>query len=194
MNRYFLFIGGIILFGCNFKAKQNFPIPSKNDINEIIATIITQDSLLNYNKPLSIDLQKIKVNTTELPKGAFIFNIVNIDARALIETKSDKTEFFKKSDTTYFVFQNDTISTFKIKIELVSHFKLTNLAEQNRQWNLRIGKPFLLLSIPIFSSDQRKAYVTINDICGMCGGGKAIYLEKIKGHWKIIKKIQTWVS
>jgi hypothetical protein len=54
---------------------------------------------------------------------------------------------------------------------------------------------FYEMSIPIFSFDKRTAYVELDHRCGhLCGNGRAFYLRKINGKWKIIENFRTWKS
>jgi hypothetical protein len=46
-----------------------------------------------------------------------------------------------------------------------------------------------------FNSEHSKAIIYIAQICGgLCGNGYFLFLEKVDGIWKVIKKIHLWVS
>jgi len=50
------------------------------------------------------------------------------------------------------------------------------------------------LTIPIFSLDNKKAYVELTNNCDDCGGATAYYLEKISNKWTIVGWERVWMS
>lgn len=196
MPKLLLFLGILMMLGCR-ESQLNYPLPNKKDIDAIIKTVVAQDSLFKnrkYNRPLSVDLQKIKIYKNRLESGPALFDSTIIDLNDLMGIKIRGQQFFKASDIAYFAFQNDIASHYEIPHSLISRFKLTTLADQDKKLKKRVWKSFMIVSIPVFSLDQAKAYLVINDYCGMCGGGQAIFLERVSGYWKIVKRIDTWVS
>lgn len=198
MNRVLLYLGCVILFGCNPEPKRVFPIPNEKDINEIIATVTADDSLF-YNKsrrPLSIDLQKIKIYKSDsgLPPSppSRSFSLVGINE--LINEKYHKQKLFSRIDSAYLFFQNDTLQKLKLNATTLSGFTLTTIDSVLKKDNLRKSYPYIAITIPVFSLDQKKAYLEINDYCGMCGGGIGVYLKKINGRWEIIESFSIWMS
>lgn len=54
---------------------------------------------------------------------------------------------------------------------------------------------YYIMTIPILSKDNQKAYVELNLYCGsLCGAGMSIYLQKLNGKWTIIHPRDTWIS
>ncbi|MEO8887267.1 MAG: hypothetical protein ABI367_14470 [Mucilaginibacter sp.] len=196
MNKILLLLGIVILFGCNSNPKQAFPIPNEKDINEIVKAVIKADSVYFSDKKLSVDLYKIKIVRPNSIDGVYIPPPVggNLNINQLIDTVHYKKLFFSKKDSLYLLFQNDTLKKFRIDSSLVTNFKTTTNAIQAQ--NRKIDKPesFIQISIPIFSLDQNHAYIQNDYLCSTCGGGMGIFLEKIKGHWKIVQAFRTWYS
>lgn len=52
------------------------------------------------------------------------------------------------------------------------------------------------MTLPVFSKDNKIAYVELNHYCsgGLCGSGQAIYLKKLNGRWVVSFKRMTWMS
>ncbi|MDB5115128.1 MAG: hypothetical protein JWQ79_620 [Mucilaginibacter sp.] len=92
------------------------------------------------------------------------------------------------------MFQNDTLKHFRFSKELMVNIKLTTQGEQEQNRKLNKHERFYDLSIPIFSLDQRKAYVQINRFCPFCGSGVDVFLAKQNGKWKIIKQHRSWIN
>ena len=55
---------------------------------------------------------------------------------------------------------------------------------------------FYQMTLPVFSKDNKIAYVEFNHFCsgGLCGSGQAIYLKKLNGRWVVSFKRMTWMS
>jgi hypothetical protein len=45
-----------------------------------------------------------------------------------------------------------------------------------------------------FNTDLTEALLYSEHICGLCGGGEYVLMQKIDGHWKIVGESSTWVS
>jgi len=200
MNRILLLLGIITLLGCSPKPKpkQNFPVPSRADIEEVIETVLAQDSLFYFKnkKPLSIDLQKMKVykaDSTSLPPPPFLYFSPMLIGN-LLNQKYLGEKLFTRRDSDYLFFQNDTLRKFKIDTSQLSDFKVTTNNVILKKIKMKEFYPFYQITIPIFSLDQKRAYLEINDRCGMCGGGQGVLLEKVNGHWKIVKVFTTYMT
>ncbi len=125
MTRITLLICLLVLISCrNEKVRQDFSVPEANDINEIIKTIISTDSLSNrLNSPLSADLTKIAIvlkdtdtipppmGTSKLPIKWFV--------------KGYGNKYFSQRDSSYLFFQNNVIPTFRLDSSFSKLIKLT---------------------------------------------------------------------
>ncbi|TFF33887.1 hypothetical protein [Mucilaginibacter psychrotolerans] len=57
------------------------------------------------------------------------------------------------------------------------------------------GNCYYTITIPIFSLDHNMAYVQQSMLCNFLGGGASgIYLSKINGKWKIVRRVGLWIS
>lgn len=51
------------------------------------------------------------------------------------------------------------------------------------------------ISFPILSADHETAIIQIENQCGMlCGSGDIYVFKKIDGKWKVVEKVQQWIS
>ena len=192
------------LLSCkNSKEKTEFDTSKVKNINEIVETIITQDSLevLKTGKDsrmLCDELTKLSIYIPEKVNKGLVrippsSSFSNVSIEDLLFYR--KSGFFSTKDSLYLVEQNSNPQKFKIdqilldKINQTTKEKEINKKESGKSFN------FYEMTIPIFSLDNQKAYLELNHYCGgLCGSGESIYLEKIKGKWKIIDKWTTWIS
>ncbi len=177
-----------------------------NEINEIVKTVILEDSLnvLKNNKDskkfceelIKLDIyipEKRKNNEPNPPPPPPSFYKISIEN--LLYYKIENEFFFTSKDSLYLLQQNLNPEKLKIEKAVIKNINLTtNEKEINK---IKMGKSynFYEMTIPIFSSDNQKAYVELNHYCGgLCGSGKSIYLKKINRKWKIVDKWSTWIS
>jgi hypothetical protein len=191
------------------KCKKNTEIELDSskikDINEIVRTVILEDSLNVFikekdSKMFCEDLIKLNIYIAEKrkenepipPPPPPSFNDISI--QNLLNYKKDEM-FFTSKDSLFLLQQN--LKTEKIKIEVTAFDEInltTKQSEINKRKNGKLYN-YYEMTIPIFSLDNKKAYLELNHYCGsLCGSGKSIYLKKIDGKWKIDNKWGTWIS
>lgn len=204
MKNIILIITFLSLLSCkNSEEKPEFEVSKVKDVNEILKTIIIEDSL-NVSKNgkdsrmLCEELIKLNIYIPEKTKDGKIppppppsFNNVSIED--LLHYR--KSGFFSSKDSLHLLKQNSNPQKFKIDQVL---FEKINQTTKEKEINKKkIGKSynFYEMTIPVFSLDNQKAYIELNHYCGsLCGNGISIYLKKIHGKWKIIDKWKTWTS
>jgi hypothetical protein len=203
-NTLLLIVIFVLLVNCKPKSKENELYASNiKDINEIVETIIIQDSLHvskneKESKMFCVDLVKLNISIPEKRKDGIItipspFN--NVSLKNLIDRKINDEIFFSEKDSLTLIEQNSYPQTIRISNDIIS--KINSTTREKELQKRKIGEiySFYEMKIPIFSLDKNKAYVELGYYCGgLCGSGKAIYLKKIKGKWKIIDTWRTWVS
>lgn len=200
MRNFFFLIIIIVAFSCQNNKKENIAIKKNNEIEKIVECLILQDSL-NVLKndstaiPLSKELKKLKVYQLDLNAKTIPPKPVNgIYLNDLFYYKLD-VAFFPKKDSLKILAQNNVLKTYTINSSIAKKILMTTFEEQKMKSENNLDASFLYLTIPIISADNNKAYIEINKICfGNCGWGKAIYLEKDNGKWKIIYEDELWVG
>ena len=202
-NILFLFV--LTLLSCNNK-EENL-IRQKESIN-IIQTIIDQKGLemvkdfsTENELPICLNLKKIIVNNkcfvetktndkiiaVKLPEKTFT-NGGEVCIEKIYKSKPIENIFFLKSDSLDIVNQNETFKTFKIPKSITRKFKTI---EQTK--NFKITEKYIQFSIPIFSTDNTKAYLEFDYYSNNENSyGNSIYLEKINGKWSIKYVERNW--
>jgi len=193
MIKKILFIYLLLLLACkNEKPKEAYSVPNKNDVNQIIRTIIREDSLNKKKISLSAELRKITVSLKGPTPSRRGFDTMNV--KRLLGRGHDGQYFFSKRDSSYFLFQNRAIKSLKLDSPFLKIMTLMSNAQIQKNEKSDPLFRHYDLSLPIFSLDRKKAVVEFNYYCKFCGFGMLIYLEKINGKWEIIKQEETWVS
>lgn len=174
------------------------------NINQIVKTIIIEDSLriLKTDKnPIELfeNLRKLRIYipTKEDIKNRYPPppppNFVSIDK--LINLKIKGQAFFSNKDSINLINQYKKQDSLKINDEVLRNVISISSEKARSKAEINEGYYFCEITIPLFSKDNKRAYVELAYYCGrLCGGGKSILLEKINGKWTIIKSYETWVS
>jgi hypothetical protein len=174
------------------------------DINEIVKTVILEDSLNvlkseKESKMFCEELIKLEIyipekskNNEQIPPPPS-FNYISIEN--LLYYKIENEMFFTSKDSLFLLQQNMNPKKLKIEKSVVEIINSTTKQKEKIKKEKGESYNFYEMTIPIFSSDKQKAYLELNHYCGgLCGSGKSIYLKKINGKWKVIDKWRTWIS
>jgi hypothetical protein len=180
--------------------------PKINEINKIVKTIILEDSLnvLKNDKEskmfceelIKLDIyipEKRKKNEPIPPPPPPSFYKISIED--LLNYKIENEMFFTSKDSLDLLRQNLNPEKLIIEKDILQKINLTTEERENTKRKNGELYNFYVMTIPIFSSDNNKAYVELNHYCGgLCGNGKSIFLKKINGKWKVVDKWRTWIS
>ena len=123
-----------------------------------------------------------------------MLKLSNVKIKNLIGEKINNQIFFTAKDTIDINNQNEYPKNLKLPHKILNKIKSLSTAEIQAKYktqNLNLYE----MSIPIFSTNNKQAYIQLNNYCGfLCGEGVELYLKKINGNWKIIYKRTIWVS
>ena len=200
---YYILISLTFLNCKNSNEKIEFENLRANETFNIVESIITQDSLkvikngidknyfLENLKKLNIIIPKKEKNGIETIPLPF-FN--NVEIKNLISRKINDRIFFTEKDSLNIINQNEYPENLILHKRILTKINSISFEEAKTKYK-KENLDLYEMSIPIFSSNNKKAYVQLNNHCGsLCGEGIEIFLEKINGKWKIIYKQVTWVS
>jgi len=206
MKKIFIIIFIFLLFANCRKNKSEFDNSEIQDINEILKIVILEDSLNvlkseSESEMFCENLVKLDIYTPEKRKGNEpippppppSFNDASIEN--LLIFKIENQIFFTNKDSLFLLEQNLRPNELKIGKEIIE--KINATSKKIEQEKKKIGKPYTYyeMTIPVFSKDNKKAYLELNHYCGyLCGSGKSIFLKKVNGKWKIVDKWRTWIS
>ena len=202
MTKLIITISLFFLLGCrDNNSASSFSLVDKKEINEIIEAVANQDSLPihNTNKlepiPLSLNLRKLRVivpdTTTDVPPP---INHNMISIFDLFNSMVDQQRFFGRTDSSYFLFQNNSIDSFIIDKTLTEKLAIKTFSEQRQKTASTQLVRYYDLTIPILSTDHRKAYIELTNNCSDCGGATAFYLEKINSKWTVVGWQRLWMN
>jgi hypothetical protein len=184
MRIFLIFLSAILLLGCH-DTKKDYPIPSKRDIDEIVKVIMTQSKIYRNTLPLSIDLYR---------KGGPLKDFFAFQVENILDAKNPF--HFQKSDSAYFVFQIHNLQHFKIDTTGILKTRFTSATKiLSKNSNERRHYFNNALMIPVFSLDQKQAYVLMDSYYNiMASEGYGFMLRKINGKWQIVHEDLDWQS
>ncbi|MFP3592635.1 hypothetical protein [Chryseobacterium sp. SIMBA_038] len=200
-NLFFL-ISTMTLISCHnedkFELNQNI-----NEFDDIIEAVINNDSLKVFknNKENNVVieyLEKQKISDSKEYKIDGIIQVTppnDLSIGDLFNLWQVDAKGFDKKDSLYLLSQNTNPDSLKISGKLLS--KIEHLPHQQtlQEWKKDNYLKYFTFCIPIISKDKSKAYVESGYHCGgLCGSGRAYFLEKINKKWKVVKKWGTWIS
>lgn len=187
----------LILIGCS---KSKFYIEERTeDINSIIKTVIETDSLnVSKNNPENNKivqfLKRVKVVLPNPDKN--IISPPNRDARELDEIFNSKSErVFSKNDSLYLLSQNTNPDSLEISNNLKEKYNYSQLSKVLRDRDNGNYYQYYEFEIPLFSSDNKTAYIELTyHSKGYFGKGIAYILKKENDKWIVIDKRVTWIN
>jgi len=192
MIRHLLFVILLASVICGSSCKKTYPVPSNKDINAIVQ-IITQDTSLINQYSLSKDLRKLKVVDVDTADGKIHMPFPPGSNKIYFLSFIISKYWFEK-DKEYLFFQNDILKKYTIAQNDIGRLHLTSFEEQKTNGNKRNYNWYCDLTIPIFSLDQKHAYVEITYHNPGGGGASVIFLKKENGNWKILNKYMLWIA
>lgn len=117
------------------------------------------------------------------------FNKQSLDKDMLKEFSEEDIEFNEKIKLKF--------KNLKVKPNKIIHFHYNYKPGEYAKIDSTCNKNFVVhLSVPFVSVDRKKILIDIQYDCNcMLGGSGGKYLyEKIKGHWKLNKSFDEWIS
>lgn len=199
----------ISLFSCyKDNNRYNYRQTPNKDIDEIIDVIIKSDSIFPFNylvNQYGFNLNKVKSLYDTIPVCKYLSNInlisksglrnppprplyLEISINKLLDLKPQNKLFFNKVDSLDFVYQSDLQRVYEINNSYSKKLILTTLQEQLDLHEKKHKICFCNLTYPIFSFDNRKAYVELQFNCGLsCTGDDCyrFYMIKNGENWDI---------
>jgi len=173
--------------------RPKYDLPTDGEINSVIKTIIDNDTTIISEKDrelahFSIDLQKYNVRLPHKCDSCIDLNFVyDIAISQLLYEPVSNAPFFSKIDSTYFLYQNDSIKSATIDTALFNGYKLLSIKEIHKRFKTADRFAYYQFSIPYFSIDRTKAHVEFSFVCGSLCGQSGIYLlEKVNNKWVIV--------
>lgn len=190
-----LFILLLTFISCS---KTEFNIEDrKDDINSIITTIVETDSIhIAKNNPENNKivqfLGKIKIIT---PKPKEILPSERNETTLSWIFNVNRKNLFSKNDSLYLLSQNINPDSLEIDKKLKAKYNYSELSKILEDRNNEHYYQYYEFSIPVFSEDNKTAYIEIDyHSKGYFGRGMAYILKKENNKWKVVEKEGTWIN
>ncbi|WP_214072165.1 hypothetical protein [Mucilaginibacter sp. dw_454] len=184
MPKLLLFVGLLLMFGCHDPEKE-YSMPNKKDINEVVKAVITQGKIFRDTLPLSIDLYR---------RGGPRKDFFAFEIDWLLNNK--KPFHFQRADSAYFIYQIHHLHHLLIDTTGLSKIKFTSAKQiGDKKWDERQHFFNNAIMIPVFSLDQKQAYILMDSYYNiMAGEGYSFTLRKVNGKWYIVHEELAWQS
>lgn len=214
MKSFLVVLLASLVVACSQKDKVAYSMPDEKEVNEVVETI-----LLRSKNPIFVD-QTIIDTTSGFDRNNFNreetlvrlnvelekFTVVRFDVNSenkipdpphsipfitLIEfNHPDTSKFFTLSDSTYIQYQNNQYQHFAYT---GAYLKQLNIVKASK--SIVLEKSYYGVSVPIFSMDQKTAYVEVTYHCSeFCSEAYGYILVKKNDSWTIAKKKLIWIS
>ena len=141
-----------------------------------------------------IILEQTTFSDQAIPKGKFR-DYVSLFGAALVRRKSLSTLTLAN-----FLISNLSDYKFEKKFAISANYILAS-KEQTQTWpSAEFGSMFpdnygyLTFSRIGFNSKLTEAYFYTEHLCGLCGDGKFVRMQKIDGKWVVVEESGTWIS
>ena len=174
------------------------------ETDKIIETFL-EDKYFKNNKDayaVCISFKKLKINTESLyaepskevkivkppPRLPRILENTKVYIEMLTNANLKGKKIFKTKDSVNFVEQNNCFLKYTIPKNIARKIKTIPVSK------IENAIDYMLFSIPIFSEDNKKAYIEIEYYPKELPYGLAVYLEKKDNVWKVIDTKTIWIK
>jgi len=183
----------IILFNCSVQNLESKYVD--NDL--IIETIIdfnhfkAKKTDSTKNKILST-LIKTEVNFHTMDKNDFEKYFLPIDADG--NHDADAKKFLFREDYKDFASQYRENKITEISSTLKEKYRNVKLSKTGKDQTRYTTDEYLEFSKILFSHDRQTAYIEVNYYAGIYGDGTGYILRKNNGVWRIVQRINKWIT
>ncbi|WP_281234328.1 hypothetical protein [Flavobacterium gelatinilyticum] len=176
----------------------------KIETDKIVETLLKQKHIGNSKDSYAVcsSFKKLKINTesiytdstkkieiVKLPKRLpRIYENSEIYIEKLLNANFNGEKIFKNKDSLNFVEQNNCFLNYRLPKTTSGKVKTISVSKIEK------AEDYLILSIPIFSKDNKKAYIQMDYYPKRYQYGISVYLEKKDNVWKITTSKEHWSS
>ncbi|MBS7253209.1 hypothetical protein [Flavobacterium branchiicola] len=192
----------LIITGCSKNDCSNNEKIRKIETDKIVETLLQQKYFENSKDSYTVccSLKKLQINTESIyaeptkkieivklpPRLPRILENTEIYIEKLLNANSKGKKLFQIKDSINFVEQNNCFLKHKLSQNISKKLKTISVSKIEKASN------YIILSIPIFSEDNQKAYIEIDCYPKKDQYGVSVYLEKKDNIWKIKDIKSNW--
>jgi hypothetical protein len=217
--RFLLLLLALLVYSCKGGIKKTaYVLPSAADLNDVVQAAVhnelykvpivfqsagstpqTDSNSAKATKPLSVDLCRLHILAPPsakaagpppppLPPGSEYITFLQ-------QLEVYGKPFFSGQDSAYILFQSDSLLSFRLNTTDAEHIHYTCRPYLDSVYRASGHIAAFESSIPVFSADGRKAYLTLTFQCdGNCAYGLAFMLNKKESRWQVVKGWVLWYS
>ncbi|MWB94850.1 hypothetical protein GON26_10770 [Flavobacterium sp. GA093] len=194
----------LILAGCTKNDCSYNEKIRKIETEKILEILIKQKNIENSKDIYAVcnSLKKIKIITESVytkptkkvavvklpPRLPKILQNTDIYIEMLLSANLKGKKIFKNKDSIHFIEQNNCFLKYILPEKISKKLKIIPVSKIDK------ADDYIILSIPIFSEDNKKAYMEIDCYSKELPYGKSVYLEKKDNIWKIVYTQNIWVK
>lgn len=191
-----------MIISCNKKDCDYNEKIRKIETDKIVEALVLQKHLENFKDSYAIcsSFKKIKINTESVytnpskkldvvklpPRLPIIIENTEIYIEKLLNANLKGKKIFQISDSINFVEQNSCFLKYSLPQDISKKLKTISVFKIQKASN------YIILSIPIFSEDNQKAYMEVDCYPEKDQYGFSVYLEKKDNFWKIKDVKGNW--
>jgi hypothetical protein len=203
MKKFLIFLT-LLVVSCNKNDCTTSEKIRKIETDRIIETFFEQNHFENNKDAYAvcISFKKLKINTESLyAKPTKKIQIIKLPTHLskilqntevyiekLLNANLKGEKIFKFKDSTNFVEQNNCFFKYTVPKNIAGKIKTIPVSK------IENATDYMIFSIPIFSEDNKKAYMEIDYYSKELPHGQSVYLEKKDTIWKVIYTKNIWVK
>jgi hypothetical protein len=86
--------------------------------------------------------------------------------------------------------------TVPVRYKLASAEEIASYGTEDGDWHQRFphSAGYFTFSAVGFSLDRQRAFLAVDYVCGLCGGGYLVLLRNAGGRWIVEAETMTWIS
>lgn len=194
----------LLLVSCNKNDCTTNEKIRKIETDKITETLL-EDKYFENNKDayaVCLSFKKLKINTENLyaeptkeptvvklpPRLPRILENTEVYIEMLMNANLKGKKIFKTKDSINFVEQNNCFFKYAVPKNISGKIKTIPVSK------IENATDYMIFSIPVFSEDNKKAYMEVDCYSKELPYGESVYLEKKDNVWKVIETKTIWVK
>ena len=193
----------LIITGCSKNDCSTNEKIRKIETDKILETFIKQNRIENSKDSYAVcsSFKKLKISTEDIyakptkpsvvklpPRLPIILQNTEIYIQMLLNANLKGEKIFNIKDSINFVKQNNCFLKYTLPQKISKKLKIIPVSEIDK------AEDYIILSIPIFSEDNKKAYMEVDCYQKELPYGISVFLEKKENIWQVIHTKDIWVK
>lgn len=193
----------LIITSCNKTDCSDNEKIRKIETDKIVETFIKQNYIDNSKDSYAVcnSFKKLKISTEDIyaeptrpsvvklpPRLPIILQNTEIYIQMLLKANLKGEKIFSSRDSINFAEQNNCFLKYTLPRKISKKLKTISVSKIDKT------EGYIILSIPIFSEDNKKAYMEVDCYRKELPYGISVFLEKKENVWQVIHTKDIWVK